>query len=119
MARLPEKQLRINTQFAEETANLKTKMLFVSQTLGALIKSVDGIFDVLVMRGILSEQDPLLQDYHMAISEVEKSGFKMEPPTDPEAVVYQVKCPNCQAVIKADRDAPPERCDWCGHVFQG
>lgn len=118
MPRLPEKQLRINTQFAEETADLKTKMLFVSQALGTLVKTTDAIIGVLVGRSILSEQDPLIDDYRTAVAALKKSGFKMEPPADPKATVYQVKCPNCEAVIKADPEAPPQRCDWCGHVFQ-
>jgi len=116
--KMPERQYRINTQFAEEMADIKTQQLLGSQALGAIINALDGIIDKLMAAKVLSEQDSLVQDYFAAIGELKRIGLKMEPPADPNAKVYQVKCPNCQAMIKAEPDVPVERCDWCGHVFQ-
>ncbi|MBW1810928.1 MAG: hypothetical protein JRJ87_22245 [Deltaproteobacteria bacterium] len=115
--KMPERQFRINTQFAEEMADIKTQQLLGSQALGAIITVLDGIVDKLMASKLLSEHDSLVQDYFTAIGELKRVGLKMDPPVDPNAKVYQVKCPNCQAIINAEPEVPVERCDWCGHVF--
>ena len=116
--RLPERQLRINRQFSDELADLKTQMLFVSQAIGSVVGLLDGIVEELIERQMLQADDALVSEYRRGIEEVKRLGLKLEPPEDPEAAVYTVKCPSCQAVIRTGKDTPVERCEWCGHKFQ-
>jgi hypothetical protein len=116
--KLPERQLRINTQFNDELADLKTQMLGVTQAVGSLVKMVDGLIEKMLINKLIPRGDPQVEQYFSEIGEVLRLGVKLTPPADPNEPVFQVKCPNCQAVIKGERDKPVERCEWCGHVFQ-
>jgi hypothetical protein len=117
MAKLPEQQARINLQFNEDLADVKTQQLFLGQAVGALVQIVDGLIDRLVSRRLLPEDDPIISDYQKAVEELRKTGLKMEPPEDPDAQIDQFNCPECNAVIKRKPGSEISRCDWCGHQF--
>jgi len=118
MAKLPEQQARINLQFNEDLADVKTRQLFLSQAVGALVQVVDGLIDRLTSRRLLPGDDPIIRDYHRAVEELKKAGLKMEPPEDPDIPIDQITCPECNAVIKAKAGEEIERCDWCGYKFE-
>ena len=115
--KLPERQVRINEQFSEDLAEIKTRQLFTGQALGAVVELLDGLIQRLQTEGVIGEDDPVVREYRRGIAEVKRLGLKMEKPVDPEAAVLQVKCPQCQAVLKAREGTRIERCDWCGWVF--
>jgi hypothetical protein len=117
MAKLPEQQARINLQFNEDLADVKTRQLFLGQAVGALVQIVDGLIDRLVSRRLLPEDDPIIRDYHKAVAELRKAGLKMEPPKDPDVQVDQITCPECNAVINKKPGEEISRCDWCGYKF--
>ena len=118
MAKLPEQQARINLQFNEDLADVKTQQLFLGQAVGALTKIVDGLIDRLVSRRLLPEDDPAIAEYRKAVEGLRKVGLKMEPPEDPDVQVDQFNCPECNAVIKRKPGEEVSRCDCCGHQFQ-
>jgi hypothetical protein len=118
MPKLPEQQLRINTQFNEDLADLKTRQLLTGQALGAVVQALDGLVERLVARQVLQAEDPIVTEFRKAIDALRGQGLSLSPPADPEAPVFKVKCPNCQAVIKAEQGTRVARCDWCGHQFQ-
>jgi hypothetical protein len=118
MAKLPEQQARINLQFNEDLADVKTRQLFLGQAVGALVQIVDGLIDRLVSRRLLPEDDPIIRDYHKAVAELRKAGLKMEPPKDPDVQVDQITCPECNAVINKKPGEEISRCDWCGYKFE-
>ena len=118
MAKLPEQQARINLQFNEDLADVKTRQLFLEQAVGALVRIVDGLIDRLVSRRLLPEDDPLIGDYRKAVEGLRKAGLKMEPPEDPDVKIDQFNCPECNAVIKRKPGEEISRCDWCGHKFE-
>ena len=118
MAKMSEQQARINLQFNEDLADVKTRQLFLGQAVGALVQVIDGLVEKLVSRRLLPEDDPVVLDYHKAVGELRKAGLKMEPPEDPDARVDQINCPECNAVIKLKPGEEISRCDWCGHQFQ-
>ncbi|HOX46850.1 MAG TPA: hypothetical protein PK668_24850 [Myxococcota bacterium] len=120
MAKLSERQININTQFGEDLVGVKTQLLFLGQAVGSLIRLTDSLLGRLQARGLVAEDDQALRDYRWALQELARLGFRAEPPVDPEARVAQVRCPNCNAVIKAKPGQQlVERCDWCGHQFEG
>jgi hypothetical protein len=117
MAKLPEQQARINLQFNEDLADVKTRQLFLGQAVGALVRVVDGLIDRLVSRRLLPGDDPIVSDFLKAVSDLRKAGLKLEPPEDPDAPVDQISCPECNAVIRVRSGGEIARCDWCGHKF--
>jgi hypothetical protein len=120
MAKLSERQININSQFGEDLVGVKTQLLFLGQTVGSLTRLMDRLLERLQARGLLAQDDPVLGEYRWAMQELARLGFKPEPPVDPEARVAQVRCPSCNAVIKArPGQTLVERCDWCGHRFEG
>jgi hypothetical protein len=120
MAKLSERQVNINTQFGEDLVGVKTQQLFLGQAVGTLTRLVDGLLERLQARGLLAPDDPAAREYRRAMAELRRLGFKAEPPVDPEVHVPQVRCPTCNAVIKARPGQQfIERCDWCGHQFEG
>ena len=118
MPKLPRQQLMINTQFNEDLAEVKTRQLFAGQALGAVIELLEGLIERLTARDVLHADDALIGEFRRAIRELKGLGLDLQPPTNPKARTFQVKCPGCQAVIKAEKDARVERCDWCGHEFR-
>jgi hypothetical protein len=120
MAKLSERQININSQFGEDMVAVKTQLLFLGQAVGSLTRLMDGLLERLQARGLLAQDEPALRDYRWAMQELARLGFRAEPPIDPEARVAQVRCPKCNAVIKARPGQQlVERCDWCGHQFEG
>jgi hypothetical protein len=118
VAKLPEQQARINLQFNEDLADVKTQQLFLGQAMGALVRIVDGLIDKLVSRRLLPEDDPAISEYRKAVQGLRKVGLKMEPPQDPDARVDQITCPECNAVINKKPGEEISRCDWCGYKFE-
>ncbi len=120
MAKLSERQININTQLGEDLVGVKTQQLFHGQALGTILGLLDALLERLQARGLLGPDDPALGEYRRALAELGRLGFRPEPPADPEARVAQVRCPGCNAVIKARPGQQLiERCDWCGHRFGG
>ncbi len=117
MAKLPERQARINLQFNQDLADVKTQALFLGQAVGALVHVVDDLIEKLVSRRLLPEDDPAIGDYRKAVAGLRKAGLKMDPPEDPDAPVDRITCPECQAVIRVKTGQEIERCDWCGYKF--
>ena len=117
--RLSEQQMQINTQFNDDVADLKTKVLFLGQALAAMMELVDGMVDKLSRRRVFSEDEALLRRYHKAMETLNRAGLRLSPPEDPDEEVRKVTCPGCQASIKLRSGQPLDRCDWCGHVFRG
>lgn len=117
MPRLPERQVRINTQLTEDLTDVKTRQLFCEQALGAMTELLDGLLARMAERGIVAADDPLATDYRKAVDTLRRRGLRLEPPEDPDARIPQVTCPSCQAVIKSKGGKRVARCDWCGHVF--
>ena len=117
MAKLPEQQARINLQFNEDLADVKTQQLFLGQAVGALVQIVDGLIDRLVSRRLLPGDDPAIAEYRRAVEGLRKVGLKMEPPEDPDVPTDQITCPECNAAIRVKTGQEIERCDWCGHKF--
>ena len=114
MPRLPERQVRINSQLTEDLTDVKTRQLFCEQALGAVAELLDGLLERMAERGIVAADDSLLTDYRKAIDPLRRQGLRLEPPEDPDARVPQVTCPSCRAVIKSKGGKRVARCDWCG-----
>ncbi len=119
MAKQSEQQMRVNLQFNEDLAGVKTEQLFFSQALGAVVETIEALLARLVQRRVLAADDALIHEFSKAIATVRTQGLRLQAPVDPDAPSFQVRCPGCDAVIKAPAGQRVERCDWCGHVFEG
>jgi rRNA maturation endonuclease Nob1 len=119
MAKGSERQFQLNAQFNEDLATIKTQLLFTTQALAAAVTAIEALTDRLVQRRVIAEDDELMSDFRKAIEVVRKLGLRLEPPEDPDKPIFQVRCPGCNAVLKAQPGQQVERCDWCGHVFSG
>ena len=73
--RTSEQQLRINTQFNDDMADLKTQVLFLGQALAASLELLDGLVDKLAKRRVLSEDEDLLRRYRKSIETLRRAGL--------------------------------------------
>ncbi len=118
VGRRGDRQVRINSQFAEDVADAKTQILAVTQMLGAMTGLLDGLIERLVEKNVLAQDELILRQYRTALVEIERLGVPMQAPKDPEQEFSRVTCPECGAVLRLEEGQRAERCDWCGYQFR-
>ena len=119
MPKLPEQQYRVNSQFNEDLAEVKTQLLLLGQALATLDRFTAQTFSRLQALGALGNaEDRLLAEYQKTMDLLRRQGLRISSPTEGGEKAYHVSCPACQAKIKVKVGLRPKRCDWCGYAFQ-
>ncbi len=94
-----------------ELVDMKAQLLHMRQLMGAMTRLHESVLGALSQRGILSSDDPMVQQYRQVLEEVKRAGLNL---AGPPAAMESIRCPGCGAKLSFMPGEKPASCQWCG-----